>query len=194
MSAPPHTRVDVLTDTRAAGRRSLLVRLATVVVTFSAAGALAGALWERLWDAPAGISYQGEWFLDPAGPDLSFEPTALFVLIAFPLGVVLAVLAGLLRGHEVATVLTVLVASALAGIMMYAVGSSLGPGDPQALAEGSPDYTAISGDLELAASDNDPMPYRSTALLALPAGAMTGLVGIYLLGKSRAGDGPSRVG
>ena len=166
-----------------ASPRPLLVRLGVVLVVFLLAGALAGALWERLWDAPDGLSYQGEWFLEPAGPDLSFQGIALFVMIAFPLGLVLAALVGLRADHEVATVLTVLVASSLAGLVMYAVGSSLGPPDPQALAAGQADYTPISGDLGLTAPDRDSVPYRSTALVALPAGAMAGLVGIYLLGS-----------
>lgn len=160
-----------------------MARLAAVVGVFVAAGAAAGVLWERLWDAPAGVTYQGEWFLEPAGPDVSFEGVALFVLIAFPLGLVLAVLAGLRSGHEMATVLTVLVASGLAAVVMYAVGSSLGPGDPRALAAGSADYTSLESDLGLTAPDSDGAPYRSTALVALPAGAMTGLVGMYLFGS-----------
>ncbi len=165
------------------GVRATVVHLAVVLVVFLVAGAAAGALWERLWDAPAGLSFQGEWFLQPAGPDLAFEGIALFVVIAFPLGLVLAVLAGILRGHEVATVLTVLVAASLAGIVMYAVGSSLGPSDPQALAVGQPDYTPISGEIGLTAPDRDRVRWHSTALVALPAGAMTGLVGMYLLGS-----------
>ena len=76
-----------------------LVRAAGVLVVFLLAGAGAGLLWEWWWDPPAGLSYQGEWFLEPAGPDVSFEGVALFVLIAFPLGLVLAVLAGIRRGH-----------------------------------------------------------------------------------------------
>ena len=76
--------------------------------------------------------------------------------------------------------LVVLVAAALAGIVMYAVGTSLGPADPQALAAGKPDYTPLSGDLALNAPDEGLAPYRSTALVALPAGAMTGLVATYL--------------
>jgi Kef-type K+ transport system membrane component KefB len=160
-----------------------LVRAAVVVVAYVVAGAAAGVLWEWLWDPPPGLSYQGEWFLDPAGPDVSFEGIALFVLIAFPLGVVLAVLAGIRRGHEVATVLSVLVAAGLSGIVMYAVGTSLGPGDPQALAAGTADYTSIDSDLDLTAPDSDRAPYLSTALVALPAGAMTGLVGMYLFGS-----------
>lgn len=161
---------------------SPLRRIAVVLVVFLAAGAAAGVLWERLWHAPAGLSFKGEWFLEPAGPDLSFEGIALFAAIAFPLGLVLAALVGLRRGHEMATVLSVLVASSLAGIVMYAVGSSLGPSDPQALAAGQPDYTPISGDLGLTAPDRDRAPYHSTAFVVLPAGAMTGLVGVYLLG------------
>ncbi len=157
-----------------------LLRHGVVVVVFLAAGALAGVLWERLWDAPAGVTYEGSWYLEPAGPDVAFQGVALFVLIAFPLGLVLAVLAGIRRGQELATVLVVLVAAALAGIVMYAVGTSLGPADPQALAAGKPDYTPLSGDLALNAPDEGLAPYRSTALVALPAGAMTGLVATYL--------------
>ena len=66
---------------------------------------------------------------------------------------------------------------------MYAVGASLGPPDPQALAAGSPDYTPLPGDLGLTAPDRGRTPWMSTALLALPAGAMTGLVGTYLFGS-----------
>ncbi len=186
MSDVPHTHTELGARGPAPAWRTPVV----VLVVFLLAGAAAGLLWERLWDAPAGVSYQGEWFLEPAGPDVSFEGVALFVLIAFPLGVVLGVGAGLLRGHEVATVLSVLAASGLAGIVMYAVGSSLGPGDPQALAAGSPDYTTISADLDLTAPDRDREPFRSTALVAFPAGAMTGLVGMYLLGGRGLAERP----
>ncbi len=167
---------------RVSGQARPVIRLAGVVAAFLFAGAAAGVLWERLWHAPPGLAYQGEWFLEPAGPDLSFEGIALFVLIAFPLGLVLAALAGIRRDHEVATALTVLVAAGLAGFVMYAVGSNLGPSDPQVLAAGKPDYTPISGGLALTAPDRDRVPWHSTALVALPAGAMTGLVGMYLLG------------
>jgi hypothetical protein len=190
MSHAPQTHVEPGAGAAATGGRTVLVRLAVVAAAFLGAGFAAGALWEWLWHAPVGLSYHGEWFLEPAGPDFSFEGVALFVLIAFPLGLVLAVLAGLRHDHEVATVLTVLVASSLAAVVMYAVGSSLGPADPQALAAGSADYTPIDGDLGLTAPDRDRAPYRSTALVALPAGAMTGLVGMYLLGSRRLAEAP----
>ena len=159
----------------------MLRRVVLVLVAFLVAGAGAGVLWERLWDAPEGLTYQGQWFLEPAGPDYSFSGIALFVMIAFPLGLVLAVVAGLRGDHEIATVLTVLVAACLAGVVMYVVGSSLGPGDPQALAAGKPDYTPLSGGLGLTAPDPQRVPWHSTALVAFPAGAMAGLVGSYLL-------------
>ena len=190
MSDAPQTHVEPGAGRAATGRRAVLLRLAVVVAVFLLAGAAAGVLWEWLWHAPVGLSYHGEWFLEPAGPDFSFEGIALFVLIAFPLGLVLAVLAGIRHGHEVATVLTVLVAAGLAGVVMYAVGSSLGPTDPQALAAGKPDYTPISGGLGLTAPDRDRVPYHSTALVALPAGAMTGLVGMYLWGSRRLAERP----
>ncbi|MDR7253883.1 putative membrane protein [Nocardioides sp. BE266] len=168
--------------------RSLLVRLVVVVVAFLAAGAGAGVLWERLWHAPAGVTYKGHWYIEPAGPDVSFQGIALFVLIAFPLGILLGVLVGLWRGHETAVALTVLVAASVAGFVMYAVGSSLGPADPQALAAGAADYTTdITGGLGLTAPDHDRVPWHSTALLVLPTGAMAGLVVTYLLsGKGLA--------
>jgi hypothetical protein len=173
------------------GRSGLVRHGIVVLAAFLLAGAAAGVLWEWLWDAPPGLTYEGSWYLEPAGPDVSFQGIALFVLIAFPLGLALSLLAGIRRGHEVATVVIVLVAAALAGLVMYAVGTSLGPADPQALAAGKPDYTPLPGDLGLTASDDGVAPYRSTALVALPAGAMTGLVGVYLFG-SRASSRPPR--
>jgi hypothetical protein len=108
---------------------------------------------------------------------------ALFVLIAFTLGLVLAVLSGLWAGHELVTVGTVLVAAAVAGVVMYAVGTALGPADPQLLAAGSPDFTPLPSDLGLTAPDRGRTQWHSTAFVALPAGAMTGLVGMYLFGS-----------
>ena len=157
----------------------LVRRVLSVVLLFVVGGAAGGVLWERLWDAPTGLAYQGHWYLEPAGPDFSFEGIALFVLIAFPLGLVLAVLAGLWRGHETVT----LVAAGIAAAVMYGVGTALGPPDPQALAAGRPDYTPLPGDLGLTAPDDGRVRWHSTALVVLPAGAMAGLVGAYLLGN-----------
>ncbi|MBL0747552.1 hypothetical protein [Nocardioides baculatus] len=164
------------------GSRSVLTHLALTVVGFLVAGAAGGLLWERLSDPTAGLTYDNQWYLEPAGPDVAFQSVALFVVIAFPLGVVLASVAALWRDGEMATVLTVLVAAAAAGLVMYAVGTSLGPPDPQVLAAGSPDYTPLPGGLGLTAPDRGRTPWMSTALAAFPAGAMTGLVGMFLFG------------
>ncbi|WP_416952994.1 hypothetical protein ACNKF0_13875 [Nocardioides sp. T5] len=166
-----------------ASPRRLLLRVLAILAGFVAAGAAGGVLWERLWDAPTGLAFEGRWYLEPAGPDFAFEAIALFVVIAFPIGLLLAVLAGRWRGHETVTVVTVLVAAGVAAAVMYAVGSALGPPDPQALAAGRPDYTPLPGDLGLTAPDQGRVPWHSTALVALPAGAMAGLVGSYLLGN-----------
>jgi hypothetical protein len=163
--------------------RSVLTRTGAIVLGFLLAGAAGGVLWERLWEPPVGVTYEDQWFLEPAGPDFSFSGIALFVLIAFPLGLVLAVLSGMWSDHELSTVATVLVAAALAGVVMYAVGAALGPADPQVLAAGSPDYTPLPSDLGLTAPDRGRTPWHSTAFVALPAGAMTGLVGMYLFGS-----------
>lgn len=172
--------------------RPVLVRIAATLATYLVAGVVAGVVWERLWSAPVGLTYQGEWFLEPAGPDLSFEGVALYVLIALPVGLLLAVLCSLSPHHELATVMTVLVAAGLGAVVMYAVGHGLGPADPQVLAAGKPDFTTLPGDLVLGSSTAGETPFASTALLAMPVGAMTGLVGVYLLG--RKGLGRSRRG
>jgi hypothetical protein len=182
MTGITHTSYDVSGDRERGALRSLLVRIAAVLALFLGAGAAAGALWERLWDVPTGLTYQGDWYLQPAGPDTSFQAISLFVIITFPLGLVLAALAGIWGDHELATVVTVLVAAVLAAFLAYAVGTAMGPVDPQVLAAGKPDYTTLPGGLGLTAPDPGRVRWHSTALVALPAGAMTGLVGTYLLG------------
>ncbi|RYB95584.1 hypothetical protein EUA93_15305 [Nocardioides oleivorans] len=162
---------------------SALRRIGLVSALFLVAGAAAGVLWEWLWDPTTGVTYQGQWYLEPAGPDQSFSSIALFVVIAVPLGIVLGVLSGIWRDQEVVTTVTVLVAAVGAGLLMYAVGHALGPPDPQVLAAAKPDYTTLPGDLVLTAPDADRVAWHSSALVALPAGAMAGLVATYLLGK-----------
>ena len=58
----------------------ILRRVLWVLALFVVGGAAGGVLWERLWDAPTGLAYQGRWYLEPAGPDFSFEGIALNVL------------------------------------------------------------------------------------------------------------------
>lgn len=170
--------------------RSVRARVGATVAAYVVAGLVAGVVWERLWSAPEGLTYGGEWFLEPAGPDHSFQGAALYVLIALPLGLVLAVLASMRPGREVVTVAAVLVGSTLGAVVMYAVGHGLGPPDPQALAAGQPDFTPLPGDLVLGSSTPGEAPFASTALIAMPAGAMAGLVGVYLLARTRVAEPP----
>lgn len=166
-------------------------KIAAILAAFVLAAAIAGVVWEWLWDNPVGLTYKGEWFLEPGGPDLAFQGVALYVLIAFPLGLLLAVLFGLQPRHELTTVVTVLVAAFGGAILMYAVGHALGPSNPQALAAGKPDFTPVPADLVIGSPTKGDSPFLSTALLAMPGGAMAGLVAVYLLGRKRI-DEPAR--
>jgi hypothetical protein len=159
-----------------------IARALAVVLGFAAVGALAGVAWEALWEAPAGVVYQDQWFLDPAGPDVAFAGTALYVVLAVPAGLVLGALAGLLRRHEAVTLAAVVVGSLVAGWLMYAVGHALGPPDPRVLAAQEPDYSRVAADLVLAGPEDTTAPYRSTAAAAFPMGALAGLTLVYLSG------------
>ena len=159
-----------------------LTRALLVVLGFTAAGALSGVAWEALWEAPSGVVIADEWQLAPSGPDVSFSGTALYILLALPVGLVLGALAGLLRRHEAVTLGSVVVGSVVAGWVMYAVGHALGPPDPRVLAAGEPDFTSVPADLVLAGPEETTAPYRSTAAAALPLGASAGLAFVYLSG------------
>jgi hypothetical protein len=167
-------------------RRALLV-----VAAFAVAGALAGVVWEVLWDAPSGVVYEQKWFLDPSGPDVSFSGTALYVLLALPVGLALGAAAAFLRGREALTAGSVVVGSLVAAWVMYAVGHAMGPPDPRVLAAAKPDFTRVPSDLVLAARDDSTAPYRSTAFVAFPVGALGGLTLVFLTGVRRTRRRPA---
>lgn len=167
-------------------RRALLI-----LGVFAAAGAFAGVGWEALWDAPSGVVYHHKWFLDPSGPDVSFSGTALYVLLALPVGVVLGAGAAFLRGREALTLGSVVVGALVAGWVMYAVGHALGPPDPRVLAAAKPDYARVPADLVLAAEGDSTTPYRSTAFVAFPVGALAGATVVFLTGLKRARRRPA---
>ena len=154
-----------------------LLRCLAVLTVFVGVGALAGWLWEVIWTPPMGVVFHDTWFLDPPGPDYAFSGTALYVLIGAGVGLLLGVAAAWRAGHELLTLATVLVGSALAGWVMFAVGHALGPPDPSVVAEGMDDYARLPGALVLAGAP---------AWLAVPVGALTGLTVVYLFGLGRA--------
>lgn len=164
-------------------------RACLVVVGFVACGALAGVIWNAWWEPPSGVAYQGTWLLDPAGPDVALSGTALYVALAFPVGLLLGVLVSAVPRHEVPTLVGVVVGSALAAWVMYSIGHLLGPPDPRVLAAGEADFTTIPSDLVVATADDTRNPLRSPALLAWPLGAVTGLAVSYLLGPRTSRQG-----
>ena len=169
-------------------RVGAVVQAVVFVAVFAASGALAGVVWERLWDAPVGVVFQGEWFLEPAGPDYAFSGTGWYVVVALVAGALTAlVLAWVWPRHELVSVLAFAVGSMLAGWVMFKVGHALGPQDPQLLAAGQADLTPIPSDLTLAGVDGQPRLFRfdSSALAAYPIGAMAASVYVFLVTKGR---------
>lgn len=163
------------------------VRIAWLVLAFGACGALTGVAWHALWEPPTGVAFKGEWFLDPVGPDVALSGTALYVLVALAVGLVLGAGVAQLPRHETATLVGVVLGSVLAAWVMYSVGHALGPPDPRVLAAGEPDFTTIPAELVVAAPGDSRNPLRSPALLAMPVGSLSGLCVVYLLGRRRAG-------
>lgn len=161
------------------------------VAAFALSGALAGVVWERLWDAPTGVAFENQWFLEPAGPDYAFSGTGWYVLVALVAGAVTAFALGWCwPRHELVGVVAFLVGSMLAGWVMFKVGHALGPQDPQLLAAGKPDLTEIPSDLTLAGVDSEPRLFRldSSALAAYPIGAMLASIYVYLVASGRRSD------
>lgn len=142
-------------------------------------GVVSGWLWFYLWDAPDGVAFQGNFYLDPPGPDVAFSGTALYVLLAGVFGVAFGVGAALLVSRPLRTTLATLVVSGLAGAVMFWVGHALGPGDPHAAAKSATDYDPVPAELAFT-TDADQRDWMSTAIVSWPAGAMAGLAAIYL--------------
>lgn len=167
--------------------RAVLQRTSLVLGVFLVLGPAAGLIWHAWWDAPTGVVFEDNWYLAPAGPDVGFAGTALYVVVASLTGLVAGGGLALRRGQETLTVLVSAVAALVAGWLMFAVGHALGPEDPRPLAQGREDLTELPAELSLAAPDESREPWRSTALAAMPAGALAGLSIVYVLGSDRAG-------
>ena len=164
------------------------VQAVAFVAVFALSGALAGVVWERLWDAPDGVAFKDEWFLEPAGPDFSFSGTGWYVVVALVAGALTALVLGWWwPRHELVSLLAIAVGSMLAGWVMFEVGHALGPQDPRVLAVGKPDLTTIPSDLTLAGVDGEPRLFRldSSALAAFPIGAMTASILVLLVATGR---------
>jgi hypothetical protein len=169
-------------------RLAAAVQALVFLVVFAASGALAGVVWERLWDAPEGLVYQGRWYLEPAGPDHAFSGTGWYVVVALVAGALTTLALGwLLPRHELASLAAMAVGSMLAGWVMFKVGHALGPEDPQTLAAGKADLSTLPSDLLIVGADDQPRLFRfdSSAFAAFPVGAMTAAVYLFLAVSGR---------
>ena len=141
-------------------------------------GVACGFVWEWVWTPPTGVSQDGVWVLDAQGLPTAFSGTGLFVVVGAIAGLLLGVVAALgLARHELVTLGAVVAASAVATVAMWAVGTALGPPDPDLVARASDSADPIPGDLRVEGLG---------AFLALPAGAQLGATGAYLfVGRDR---------
>lgn len=174
------------------GRLAAVAQAIVNVAVFALSGALAGVVWELVWDAPVGVAFKDQWFLEPAGPDLSFAGTGWYVVVAVVAGAVTAVgLAWWWPRHELVSLLSIAVGSMLAGWVMFKVGHALGPQDPRVLAVGQVDLTPIPSDLTLAGVEGAPRLFRldSSALAAFPIGAMLASIYVFLAARGRRSSG-----
>lgn len=164
-----------------------------VLVLGAGWGAVLGVLWEWAWTPPTGAAWQGEWYLDPDGLRSEVSATGWFTVIGLLGGVVYGLVGAWLgRGRELAALALVVLGSLLAGWVMFHVGHLLGPPDPHELARTTGDLEPIPGDLSLAGAGDAPWPlwFESSAFNALPAGALVGVVAMFLGQRaSRPGGG-----
>lgn len=154
-----------------------------IIVGFVLVAAVAGVMWEAWWTPPVGLALRGTWVLIPSGPDLAFAGAARYAVVAAPLGFVLGLCCGLLRGREAWTLAAVIVGSVAAAFVMFAVGHALGPPDPYVLSAAEEDFTEVPGHLVLSSEPDQPV-WWSTAMLAFPGGALSALAMVLLVGTA----------
>lgn len=153
-------------------------QLVLVVVAFAVVGALAGVVWEWVWTPPEGVAYQGEWLLDIDGLRSDFSSTGLYVVIGTAAGLLTGALVGVVFPHrEVASLVGVVLGSALAAWLMLRVGHALGPPDPRPLAAAADDYVRFPSDLRVVGRS----PW-----VALPSGALSGWLVCLIITFHRA--------
>lgn len=181
---PPlaETRVDVpAAEVRRTGGAW---QVPVVLLLFLVAGGLLGVLWEHLWSPTEGRVVRHEWFVvddqlryDLDGLRNEFAGTALFVWLGLGAGLLLgAFCSAVLARQELRTLFSVLVGSVLGSLVMWQVGTRLGPADPEVLARTARRDTVLPDNLELGSLG---------ALLAMPLGACLALLAVFLLLPAR---------
>jgi hypothetical protein len=178
-ATPTHEAIDPRPEPSRRRSAWVVVPVQALVVlgVFAGAGALAGRLWYRLWDAPHGVVSGGQWYTDEAGLRDDFDGTGWYVAIAVVAGLVLGLLcAWLLHRSELVTLLAVAAGSVLAAWIMLRVGYHLSPPDPERLAKTAEDGTKLKGALRL---------HSWVPKGAFPFGALLGLAVVYAISASR---------
>lgn len=149
-----------------------LGQAAVVVVVLLVVGAVGDLVWQWLWDAPRGVVVGHRWVQDEVGLRGDFAGTGTYVAVAVTAGVLSGLGVALAsRRHEMVTLAALVVGSLLAGWVMYRVGVALAPADPQALARTARAGTRLPGTLRVSGA---------SPFLALPAGALVGLVVVFV--------------
>lgn len=153
-----------------------------LLLAFAVGGALCGVWWEWWWTPPGGVVVDHTWYADLDGVRGLFSGTALYVVVAATGGLVLGILSAWFFDRvEVVTMVTVLAGSALAGAVMYLVGTELAPPDPRVVARSVPDHTEVPGSLEVSGK---------SPFIAFPAAALTGVAAVFIgLAPSRPKHG-----
>lgn len=166
---------------------ALVLRAATVLVLFAAAGVGGGYAWRHLWTPPAGKAVSGSWVPTPVEEGLQndFSGVGWYVVVALGLGIVLGLVTAVVLGRaEVVAVVVAVLGSALAAYLVLSTGERLSPPDPDKAAVTAQDGDEIVGDLEFDGW---------TPLLSAPIGTLLSLTSVFLLttrrgGGSRSGD------
>lgn len=119
--------------------RSILAVVGVMVVAAGGLGTLGGWLWYQWWGPPnTGEIYDTavwgpRWFdLTDQGMGHQFDGPAQYTVVGIGFGIVLGVLAALLgRRGALAALAGLVLGSALAAYLSWAVGTALSPPDPQ---------------------------------------------------------------
>jgi hypothetical protein len=157
--------------------RRLVLDAVSILIGSVVVGVAAGFVWERLWTPPSGLALQGKWGLDGEGLPHEFSGTGLYALVAIVAGLLLgSVVALVVNRDEVVTLAAVVVGAALAGALMWVVGTALGPADPHTLAKAADDFEPIVSDLRV---------HGIGVFVAFPLGATLASAAMFLLGARR---------
>ncbi|WP_435769394.1 hypothetical protein [Nocardioides sp. SYSU DS0651] len=175
--------------------------IAVPLALAGALGALGGWLWWRWWaPAPTGRIYetaQGPlWLPTPFDPGVArdFGGTATYVLLGIGLGLVLGVVTALLsRDRAIAGVVVVALAGVVGAVVMFFVGVSQSPPDPQEKVGQVDIGTRLPGHLHVAQGvvslpgfvadvlhDDDGVVEVPTPYLVWPVGGLLGYLVVML--------------